>query len=235
MFEKTLNFILPGNSARIIPVSRTDAMVSSMESLATLILGIPVEPDFLKKQLNLNLPADIKILEVKKARAGIDLINHPKQKTYRYHFTIDQKFHPFLAPFLTNFKGPIDREKMKQAALMIEGSHDFGQLCFRPRPNQKTVRKVEKCHIESSQMMLEKLIEQEIDFLEIQASGFLHYQVRMIMGTLVQIGRNEIQLDDLAQILEGRPPGVKLLKASASGLMLYRVELMQQGDIYSDD
>ncbi len=133
MIRKTLKFIRPGRPFKILGASRTDAKVSAFRTAFQLIspedLGGQL-PDFMK-ELNENLPPDIRILEIQKAREGFNIIKDAKRKEYVYFFSFGQKNHPFCAPFMVNFHGELNLDLMMETAPLLEGEHYFHNFTAR--------------------------------------------------------------------------------------------------------
>ena len=124
---------MPDAKCKILGTSRTDAMVSAEESAFELFLDHqPLEdPENFLELFNKNLPQDIRALSIEEVDDKFNIIQHSKTKQYAYLFSVGNKFHPFCAPFMANFQEDLDIEKMKEAARLFEGKHDFSNYCVR--------------------------------------------------------------------------------------------------------
>ena len=107
MLLKTLNFVLPGRSVKLLGAGRTDARVSALDFVCQLILrGAPLaDLDAFRDETNRNLPPDLKLMTVTSVSKDFNAIRDSKSKTYRYYFSFGTKPHPFCAPFPGLFFG----------------------------------------------------------------------------------------------------------------------------------
>lgn len=226
MLHKTLRFVLPDSNFKLIGVGRTDAKVSALDYYFELFLkdgplGNKIE--FLE-QFNRNLPPDIRVLEIEETNADFNIIQHSKAKEYIYLFSFGEKNHPFCAPFMANILEPLNIDQMKKAALLFKGTHDFSSYTARLRENTRTIRTVESCLIEENTLLKANFFPTKSYALRIVGEGFMRYQVRMIMGALIQLGKGALALDDIPASLE-TDNGMQLTYvAPGSGLLLNAID-----------
>ena len=222
MVDRTLKYVFGEQPFKTLGCSRTDAMVSAGHFAFELFLDQPMTPDFLK-EFNLNLPADIRALEVEEVDADFNIIQNPKTKEYAYLFACGEKAHPFSAPFITTLPYALDIDLMKQGARLFEGRHYFGAYC--KKPNEKTVleREVTKCLIKENDLLTANFFPAESWAMVVQSKGFLRNQIRMMMAQLFRLGKGAISLEYLEASLQ--PDFNEHLTdiAPASGLMLQQV------------
>lgn len=227
MLRRTLKFIFEGRRFNILGASRTDAMVSASGAAFELFLhDQPLEDlEAFLHLFNLNLPSDIRALEIQEVDAKFNVINDAVKKEYVYLFAFGEKGHPFCAPFLMTFYEDLDIEKMKQAARIFEGTHNFTHFCT--RPNDKTIvhREVLKCEITENDMISGNFFPQKSYALHVHGQGFLRNQIRIMMGALVLVGKGELSLDQLTRSLDPKdtdlaPPS---FVAPGSGLHLKEI------------
>ncbi|QBA64202.1 tRNA pseudouridine(38-40) synthase TruA [Muriicola soli] len=228
MIRKTLKFISPEGHYKVLGASRTDAKVSALKSAFQLISqnGPVKEMDEFTRELNRNLPADIRVLGMEKAREGLNIIKDASNKEYHYLFSFGSKNHPYSAPFLANFPDELDLPLMQEWASVFEGEHDFRNFTARLRPGSTTVRRITHCSIEENIAIQANFFPEKSYMLRVKGDGFMRYQIRMIMGVLVLLGKREIEPEFLQKALQ---PGNKVdipYIAPASGLYLNAVELM---------
>lgn len=201
---------------------RTDAKVSALDMTVELFVEeAPLtDPEVFLETLNLNLPPDIKAISISEVDAAFNVIKDAKLKEYVYLFSFGAKNHPFSAPFLANIVEPLDIEAMKNAAKLFEGTHDFSSFTARLREGSNTVRTVVSCELRDNDLLKANFFPEKSYALYISASGFMRYQVRMIMGALILLGKGELSLEDLNKHLKGGSETKLTYVAPASGLFL---------------
>lgn len=226
MLSKTLKFILPQRQFKILGAGRTDAKVSALSMSFELFLkGDPIENlDSFLELFNANLPPDIKILSLKETDRFFNVIKDAREKEYIYLFSCGEKNHPFCAPFLANILEPLNIDLMVQAATLFEGTHDFAKYTARLREGSKTIRTINSCELRPNEVINASFFPANSYALHIFGEGFLRYQIRMIMGALIQLGRGELTLTDIKNSLLPNAR-IKLdFVAPGSGLLLNRLD-----------
>lgn len=226
LVTKTLRYVMPDAQYKILGTSRTDAMVSAEESAFELFLDHEPLEDF-KEFLDLfnkNLPQDIKALSIEEVDEKFNIIQHSKIKEYAYLFSTEEKFHPFCAPFMANFQEELDIEKMQKAAALFQGTHNFKNYCVRVSEKSTFEREMIKSELIKNTEYTANFFPKRSYIFHIHAAGFLRHQVRLMMGTLVLVGRGELSLDQIAESLK---PDTEHLQmdyiAPASGLILKKI------------
>jgi len=181
MVEKTLNFVLGDKPFKILGLSRTDAMVSAEYSGIQLMLREEVDEEAFLNDLNINLPADIRAIAIKKVDLDFNIIQQVDVKEYWYLFSFGEKFHPFCAPYMANVTGQLDIDLMKKAAATFVGEHDFSAFCDNDDAKTAFVRTIDKCEIVINDVVTASFFPKESYILKIASKGFLRYQVRYVM------------------------------------------------------
>lgn len=226
LVKKTLKFILEETRFKILGSSRTDAMVSAHEAAFELFIDHkPLEnmADFLVL-FNKNLPPDIRAISIREVDEKFNIIQHPKQKEYLYLFAFGKKSHPFAAPLLATFLEPLDIEEMMAAARLFEGKHSFHNYCTKPSENTVFEREIISCEITINREITASFFPERTYVLKVRGAGFLRNQIRLMMGSLVLVGRGELSLQDLEKSLD---PEVSMLMnyiAPGSGLILNKID-----------
>ena len=227
LIYKTLKWVMPEAKFKILGTSRTDAMVSAEESAFELFMDHePLQDldDFLA-EFNLNLPQDIRALSIETIDEKFNIIQQSKTKEYAYLFTYGEKFHPFSAPFMANFQEELDIEKMKKAALLFEGTHNFQNYCVRVSEKSTFERTMIKSEIVTNTLYTANFFPKQSFLFHIHAAGFLRHQVRLMMGSLVLVGRGELELSQIEESLLADTPHLQMdYLAPASGLILNKIE-----------
>jgi len=226
MLTKTLKFILPDVKCKILGAGRTDAKVSAMDMAFELFLdGVPLtDLEHFKDEFNKNLPPDIRILSIKEVSKEFNIIKDSKAKEYVYLFSFGEKNHPFCAPFLANILEDLDIGLMIQCAKLFVGTYDFSPYTARLQPNTTVIRTIDACQIKKNTVLEANFFPATSYALHIKGSGFMRYQIRMIMGALIQIGKGELTPADIEASLQGDNAAPLTSVAPASGLMLYGLE-----------
>ncbi len=228
LIKKTFKFILPDRRFKILGSSRTDAMVSANESAFELFLE--EEPlgefsDFLKL-LNKNLPPDIKALDIQEVDGKFNIIQDSKLKEYHYLFSFGEKNHPFCAPLLTNLQETLDIELMQEGAKLFEGVHHFQNFCVRSSGKSVYEREVQSSEIQENTIYTANFFPKKSYVFVVKGSGFLRYQIRLMMGTLFQLGKGELSLEDIKERLKANSDNQMTYIAPASGLILHKIEFI---------
>ncbi|MBT8323745.1 MAG: tRNA pseudouridine(38-40) synthase TruA [Winogradskyella sp.] len=226
MIDRTLKFILEGQSFKTLGAGRTDAMVSANEAALELFLkDKPIEDltEFLKL-FNHNLPQDIRALSIIEVDKDFNIIQNSKIKEYHYVFSEGQKNHPFCAPILTTILEPLDVELMKQGAKLFEGSHNFKTYCYRPTETGEFHRTVDTAEIIDNTLYLANFFPKESFIFRVRGKGFMRNQIRLMFGALIKLGRGEISLDYITNSLLDDSEETMDYIAPASGLILHAVE-----------
>lgn len=228
MLTKTLKFILPDQKVKILGAGRTDAKVSALEMAFELFLeGSAIENvDKFLVLLNINLPPDIRALRIEKVDSDFNIIKDAKQKEYVYLFSFGSKNHPFCAPFLANILDSLDIEAMRMAAKLFVGTHDFKTYTARLQEGTKTTRTISHCELKENELLKANFFPEKSYALHVKGQGFMRYQIRMMMGALIQLGRGELSIEDINRTLE-RDNDFKLTYvAPGSGLLLHELDFL---------
>ncbi len=225
MIDRTFNFILDGQYFKTLGAGRTDAMVSAEEAAFELFLKAPIEDlEVFLELFNHNLPQDIRALSIKKVDANFNVIQDSKIKEYLYVFAYGNKFHPFCAPILTTILGDLDLDLMKKGAKLFEGKHNFKSYCYKATDNGIYHRELLTCEIVENTKFTANFFPKNSYMLRVKGKGFMRNQIRLMMGTLIELGRGEIDLDVISKSLLNNSTQVMHYIAPASGLILNSVE-----------
>ena len=228
MVDKSLSFVFKDKVYKTLGVGRTDALVSASSYYLQLFLEESINTDEFIRSFNENLPQDIRVLELRGIEIGHDLIGGAKRKEYRYYFSFGAKNHPFSAPFMTCIQSHLDIELMKEAARLFEGTHFFHKYCTKPSPTTNFKRTISTCKIESNSDFTASFFPKESFVLIVKGSGFLRYQIRLMMGVLFEIGKHNLTLDFIKDSLSESNDRKHLPQiAPASGLQLYDIQFLE--------
>ena len=216
--EEILNKALSkmtGEEILVIGASRTDSGVHAMGNVAVFDTDTTIPAEKIAVALNQRLPDDIVI--TKSEEVPLDF--HPRycncSKTYEYHI-INTRI-PIPTKRLTNYfvSYVLDIDKMRQAASYLVGEHDFVSFCNVRTDVENTVRTI---------TALDILTNGNEITIRITGNGFLYNMVRIIVGTLVRVGRGFYEPEKVKEILEAKDRKAAGVTAPAHGLMLVEIK-----------
>lgn len=205
---------LTGENITVIGASRTDSGVHAMGNVAVFDTETTIPSDRIAMAINRILPEDIVV--VKSEEVALDF--HPRycdcEKTYEYHIVNTRTLIPTKR--LTNYfvSYELDIDKMREGAAYLLGEHDFASFCNIKTDVENTVRTVKE---------LEILKNNEEITIRISGNGFLYNMVRIIVGTLIRVGRGFYQPEQVKEILEAKNRKAAGVTAPPHGLMLMEI------------
>lgn len=218
--ERILKDIINHQEFKFIAAGRTDSGVHSHSQVLRVDLPIETDPLKLQRGMNTKLPLDIRVIFCEKTSPSFNPNKDSIYKEYHYYFSTQECRNAILGEMIYYHPEKINIESMKIATELFIGLHDFKNYTAKIKtPNTK--RNVIHCSIEQTTF---DPFQDEIYYLKIQASGFLTYMVRYIMGSLIDIGTSKLSLDQIKESLDGvDSPHIKC-KAPAHGLHLMDIE-----------
>lgn len=225
MVDRTLNFILEGKYFKSLSSGRTDAMVSAESAAFELFLQEPIEDEIAFLELfNLNLPQDIRALDIKEVDDKFNIIQHSKIKEYLYLFTYGEKCHPFCAPIMTTILDVLDIELMQQGAKLFEGENYLKSYCYKPTDKGIYTREILTCELVENTIYTANYFPKQSYILRVRGKGFMRNQIRLMMGTLIDLGKGKLSIEDIRFSL--LPNSIVKMDyiAPASGLILNKIE-----------
>jgi len=205
---------ITGEEVNIIGAGRTDAGVHALGQVANFKTETKIPIDRIHRALNSVLPKDI---VVKKAEE-VDLSFHArycaKEKEYVYAIYNSTVPSALWRNFTYHYSFPLDIEKMRKASKHFLGIHDFRAFMSTGSSIKDTVRSIKK---------LEIVKKREFVFIFISADGFLYNMVRIIAGTLLDVGIGKKAPEDIPKIIESGDRSLAGLTLPAHGLCLKKV------------
>lgn len=199
---------------KVIGASRTDAGVHACGNVAVFDTESRIPGDKFSFALNQRLPEDIRIQE----SCEVDADFHPRYadtvKTYEYNI-LNRRFElPTKRLYAAFCYYPMDIERMNQAAAYLVGEHDFKSFCSAGAQVQTTVRAIYAVNVTKADDMVH---------IRITGNGFLYNMVRIIAGTLMQVGTGLMEPEQVKEILEARDRSKAGPTAVAKGLTLVEI------------
>ena len=201
MLSKTLKFVLPDEQFKILGAGRTDAKVSALDMAFELFLENPIlDIKGFLVLFNQNLPPDIRAMAMEPISKKFNIIKDAKVKEYVYLFSYGSKNHPFCAPFLANIQGALNIDMMIEAARLFEGTHEFANYTVKEHGKSRTERNIISCILKENAVLSANFFPEKSYALHVKGTGFLRYQIRMVMGALIQLGKGKITLDHITAV-----------------------------------
>lgn len=224
MIDKTFDFIFKHSNYRTLGCGRTDAKVSADDYALELFTMEELNPKQLLEMLNVNLPSDVRAKSVDQVNAAFNIIQSVLSKEYHYYFSSGKKTHPYNASFIRDFGAQLDMEKMKESVKLFEGTHNFKRYASKPSPDANLEREIRLACIESNNKFTGQYVPQNAFVFKVKAKGFMRYQVRLMMGALIEIGKGTWSIEDLGQsFIDYNGPQIRHI-APSSGLVLHKVK-----------
>lgn len=199
----------------VIGAGRTDAGVHARAMTANVILDTDMSETELLQKMNQYLPDDISINSLKTASDRFHSRFNAKGKTYRYTFWFDAEKPVFERKYVSVLDRKPDIDAMRKAAEYLIGEKDFRSFCGNPKMKKSTVRTVDHIDITENGPYIR---------LYIHGTGFLQNMVRIIAGTLLEVGYRKKRPEDIPLILEAKNRTAAGFTAEACGLCLMKVD-----------
>ena len=199
--------------------SRTDSGVHSLGNVAIFDTNTKMPAEKISFALNQKLPEDIVVQD----SCEVPLDWHPRyqkgRKTYEYRI-LNRTFRDPTRRLDTYFYHyPLDVEAMQQAATYLEGEHDFKSFCAVGAQVKTTTRTLYCCKVEK---------ENDIITIRVTGNGFLYNMVRIIAGTLIQVGNGTIRPEEMPAILEACDRNAAGPTAPAHGLTMIGIQYEEE-------
>lgn len=195
---------------------RTDAGVHALGQTASFQLEEYREPEEICRYMNQYLPEDVEVISVELAPQRFHARLSAVQKTYCYRIGTGDKKQVFDRKYLYRMGGQLDVTAMKKAVLELVGTHDFRSFCSNKRMKKSTIRTLYDIRIEEDK-------EREQITLAFTGDGFLYHMVRILTGTLIEVGQGTRKPEEMTEILEARNREKAGFTAPALGLTLVSV------------
>ena len=211
--EQTLSRIL-GEPIEVSGSGRTDAGAHAAHQTANFHCESGLSCDEILSQLRRYLPEDIGIYSCKEAADRFHARLNAKAKTYRYRVWNSETPCVFDRKFVYILPEKLNVEKMRQAAGFLLGEHDFSAFCANKKMKKSTVRRLDAIDISKQG---EELV------FTFTGNGFLYNMVRIMVGTLIEVGRGERAPDSIPSLFGAKREEAGYL-VPAQGLCLMEVE-----------
>ena len=192
---------------------RTDAGVHAFGQTASFALAGKIDEKTSLEQLNERLPKDIRALELHLAPNSFHARKSACAKCYEYHLDLGQKQNVFMKGYACHWTEPLSIPAMQKAAGYLIGTHDF--TSFTDKKDEKSkVRTIYRIGFEQEK---EKLV------ISYYGNGFMYHMVRILSGTLLEIGSGRKQPEEIRGILQAKDRSKAGFLAAPQGLFLKEV------------
>ena len=200
---------------QVIGASRTDSGVHALGNVAVFDTCARMPAEKISYALNQRLPEDIRIQRSEEVAGDWHPRHCNSRKTYEYRIYRGEFPMPVKRLYALHTYHSLEVEQMRQAAKFLEGEHDFKSFCQTGAQVESTVRTIYQVEV----------LEEGADLLiRVCGNGFLYNMVRIIVGTLLEVGQGKRSPESLQQILEAKDRGAAGSTAPAHGLLLYKYE-----------
>lgn len=213
--EKVLALMTGDDTVEMIGAGRTDAGVHARGMVANAVFETNLSEEEIRDYFNRYLPDDIAVKQVKEAAPRFHARYNAVGKTYRYTCYEGPVKPVFDRRYFARLDGAPNLEKMREAADILEGEHDFRNFCATPRMKKSAVRRVDSIRIERRNGYL---------YFTFHGEGFLQNMVRILVGTLLEVGYDRM---DCGQVRLALNPEIRQKAgptAPAMGLCLMEVD-----------
>ncbi|MDZ7263722.1 MAG: tRNA pseudouridine(38-40) synthase TruA [candidate division KSB1 bacterium] len=202
-----------GSEIVVIGAGRTDAGVHARGQVANFKLDHPMPPAKIMAALNGNLARDVRIMAVKE----VPLEFHARFDAIRRHYsyTIARQERAINRFYCWTYRSPLDVARMQEASNHLLGDHDFRAFCRMDDPQEGHICCIEKIQWEQFANAL---------ILNIVANRFLHHMVRIIVGTMLNVGRGFTTVAEIPGILESHDRNKAGPTVPAKGLCLEKID-----------
>ncbi|MBE5964710.1 MAG: tRNA pseudouridine(38-40) synthase TruA [Lachnospira sp.] len=206
---------LLNEQVEVVGSGRTDAGVHAIGQVANVKTNSSILPDELLNGLNDHLPKDIRVKNVEKVNDRFHSRLNAVGKHYSYRIDNGRVADLFTRKYSTRVEKPLDVERMRQAAYYLIGEHDFTSFCTNSGKKKSKVRIIYSIDIINVNGKIS---------IDIHGNGFLYNMIRIISGTLIEVGLGKKNPEEVKDILEALDRSKAGITAPSTGLFLVSVD-----------
>lgn len=207
--------LMQGETVDILGAGRTDAGVHAKGMVCNAHFDTEKSTEEIMEYMNRYLPEDICVQEVRVAADRFHSRYHALGKTYRYTCYVGNRKPIFDRKYVYVTDHVPNVERMRKAAEYLKGSHDFASFCSNSRMKKSTVRRIDQIEIEQNGPYLN---------FTYHGNGFLQHMVRILTGTLLEVGYGVRTPESMPEVLEGKKRALAGFTAPARGLCLIEID-----------
>ncbi|MBY0121949.1 tRNA pseudouridine(38-40) synthase TruA [Bacillus sp. S/N-304-OC-R1] len=212
--EDALKKLHKGKEVKVSASGRTDAGVHAKGQVIHFDSELNIPLPKWDIALNSLLPDDIVILGTEEANSTFHARFDATGKEYRYFLKLSSQRDPFTRDYAYQYPYPLNLESMKAAAAFLIGTYDFTSFCSAKTEVEDKVRELKE---------IELIEEDESLVFRFVGNGFLYNMVRILVGTLLEVGAGNLEPYSMTEILEKKDRSFAGKTAPAHGLYLWRV------------
>lgn len=202
----------------VIGASRTDSGVHALCNVAVFDTEARIPAEKIAYALNQRLPEDIRIRKSEEVAADFHPRKQATRKTYEYKILNEEFSNPVERLYAHFTYVPLDEKKMQEGAKYLIGEHDFQSFCAAGSTAGTTVRTIYDVKVERNGTMIS---------IKVTGNGFLYNMVRIIVGTLMDVGRGKYEPSAVKEILEATDRTAAGPTVPACGLMLKELRFLE--------
>ncbi len=205
-----------GEQIEVIGASRTDAGVHALGNIAVFDTNARIPAEKISYAMNQRLPEDIKVRRSEEVASDFHPRKVESRKTYEYRIWHDT--FPMPTERLNSWFVyiPLNIERMQEAAGYLIGEHDFTSFCSVNTEVESKIRTIHEISVDEQEHMLK---------IRVTGNGFLYNMVRIIVGTLIEVGKGSYAPSYVQEILSGQDRALAGPTVPAHGLTMLRYEL----------
>lgn len=212
--EKALKKLHKGTDVKIFASGRTDSGVHAKGQVFHFDTNLEISSEKWPVALNSTLPSEIAILEVEKVNSSFHARFDVKGKEYRYFINPSANRDPFLRNYAMSYGYSMDFDAIREAMTYLIGTHDFTSFCSAKTEVEDKVRTIYEAEL---------LEENGLVIFRFVGNGFLYNMVRILTGTLLEVGTGVRNPHSISGILEGSDRSLAGKTAPPQGLYLWQV------------
>jgi tRNA pseudouridine38-40 synthase len=212
--EDTLSRTL-GRQTEVAGCGRTDAGVHARVQICSFTAETDMSCDEILDQLRKFLPEDIGAISIEHADPGFHARLSCKEKTYVYRIWNSSVPNVFERKFAYTYPNQLDIDKMRDGSKLLMGTHDFSSFSSAKKTKKSTVRSIYDIEIEKCGDLIT---------IAITGNGFLYNMVRIVVGTLIEIGNGSREAESIVSIFESKKRENAGFTAPANGLFLWNIK-----------
>jgi len=205
---------LLGHPVKVRAASRTDAGVHALGQIVTFESSNPIPPSNLVRAINERLPVAVNVVEACEVAPEFDARHDARRKLYCYQILNRPAGSPFITRYAWHITDSLDVKAMGQAAQALLGRHDFSAFCASGGSTTDMVRALDRFDV---------CRDGDLIRMYVQGDGFLYKMVRIMVGTLVEVGQGRRRPEAVSEILASQDRGEAGPTAPGCGLWLVRV------------
>jgi len=212
--EKALKKLHKGIDVKIQASGRTDAGVHAVGQVIHFDSDLDIPIGKWELALNTLLPHDIVVTTTEAVSSGFHARYNVIGKEYRYFIQLGERRDPFKRNYAYYYPYSLDLDAIREAMQHFIGEFDFTSFCSAKTDKEDKIRRITSMELMEEENML---------IFSFKGNGFLYNMVRIIMGTLLDVGRGKKIPESIPAIIEGKNRKLAGKTASANGLYLWKV------------